>query len=164
MLAYRLPYFSLIAFPLLFAGCGMSANKQAAETTAAKLYQASSQKDWDAILQLYSPEFYQKTNKEQWREMLLGIHEKLGDYKSHQLTNWNYQTYAGVGGTTRTVVLIYQVQYEKGEATETLTFIGHGDDKTLTISGHQIISPALVMPLSSSKSADTGGSKEKRHP
>ncbi len=160
-----LVHFALFATTLLLGGCGAGASKQAAEATATKLYQARSQKDWDAVLQLYSPEFYQKTSKEQWRGMILGLHEKLGDYKDHQLKNWNYQTFSGVGGSTKTIVLIYQVQYANGEATETLTFVGRGDEKTLKITGHQINSPALLMPAVSSKSSDTGGvPKEKSRP
>lgn len=165
MQSHPLVRLSLVALSLLLGGCGAGASKQAAEATATELYQASSQKDWDAVLQLYSPEFYQKTSKEQWRSMILGLHEKLGDYKTHQLKNWNYQTFSGVGGSTQTIVLVYQVQYANGEATETLTFIGSGDEKTLKITGHQINSPVLLMSAAPTKSSDTGGvSTEKSQP
>jgi hypothetical protein len=156
---------ALAAITLLLGGCGMGANKEAAEATAAKLYQACSQKDWDSVLKLYSPEFYQKTNREQWRGMILGLNEKLGDYKAHQLKNWQFRTFAGVGGSSQTIVLTYQVQYANGEATETLTFVGSGGEKTLKISGHQITSPALLMPAVSGKPTDAGGiPREKSHP
>ena len=162
MKSYRIVRFPLVSITLLLGGCGAGASKQAAEATAAKLYQASSQKDWDAVLELYSPEFYKKTSRQQSRDMILGVHEKLGDYTGHQLTNWNYQTYAGTGGRIQTVVLIYQVSYAKGEATETLTFVGTGDEKTLKITGHQISSPALQMPSALARlTGSGGGAKEK---
>ena len=161
MQSCRLVHFSLVGVLLLLGGCGMGANKQAAEATATKLYQASAQKDWDAVLQLYSPEFYQKTTREEWRSMLLGLHEKLGDYKNHQLTNWNFRTFQGVGGSSQTIVLLYKVQYANGEATESLTFMGNGDEKSLKISGHQINSPVLLVPAASSKSSDAGVPREK---
>jgi outer membrane biogenesis lipoprotein LolB len=41
----RLLHLPLVVMTLLLGGCGMAANKQAAEATAAKLYQAWSQKD-----------------------------------------------------------------------------------------------------------------------
>ncbi len=155
MLRRPLVHFPLVALTLFLGGCGAGPSKQAAEATANTLYQALSQKDWGAVLQLYSPKFYQQTSKEQWRSMLLGLHEKLGDYKAHHLKNWNYQNFSGVSGSTQTIVLIYRVQYANGEATETLTFVGTGDEKTLEIAGHQINSPALVMPSASRKSSDT---------
>ena len=149
----------LLALSLLVAGCGMKASKEAAETAATELYQAWSHKDWDAVLGLYSPEFYQQTKKEQWRSSILGLHEKLGDYKSHQLKDWNYKTFYGTGGNTQTTVLIYQVQYAHGEATETLTFVGNVTEKVLKIAGHQITSPALL-PTASEKSSSAGAAQK----
>jgi hypothetical protein len=159
MRSHRFAGVALVGLGLLLAGCGMKASKEAAETTATKLYQAWSNKDWDAVLGLYSPQFYQETKKEQWRSIILGLHEKLGDYKSHQLKDWNYKTFYGTGGNTQTTVLIYEVRYTHGQATETLTFMGNGTEKVLKIAGHHITSPALL-PTVSDKSSSAGAAQK----
>jgi hypothetical protein len=130
--------------PLLMSGCGMSANKQAAEATATQLYKSISEKDWDGALGLYAPEFFQKMTKEQWHDILVNLSKKLGDYKNRQLQNWNYRSYVGTDGNRQVTTLTFQVQYANGESTETLTFLGTGDP--LKISGHQINSPQLLLP------------------
>jgi hypothetical protein len=130
--------------PLLMSGCGMSANQQAAETTATQLYKSISEKDWDGAIGLYAPEFFQKMPKEQWRDVLANVSKKLGDYKDRQLQNWNYRSYVGTGGNQQTTTLTFQVQYLNGEATETLTFLGN--EVPLKIAGHQINSPQLLLP------------------
>ena len=135
---------ALISFGAI--GCSAGASKQAAEATASKYFQALSQKDWDTAVSLYAPEFFEKTPKKQWREMLANLGEKLGEYQSHQLQNWQYQSHTGTGGSRRVTVLTYRVRYAKGEATEVFTFLGGGDGEQLQIAGHQITSPALLAP------------------
>ena len=130
--------------PLLISGCGMSANKQAAESTATQLYKSISEKDWDAALGLYAPEFFQKMPKDQWRDILMNVSKKLGDYKNRQLQTWNYRSYVGTDGNRQETTLKFQVQYQNGEATETLTFLG--SEVPLKIAGHQINSPQLLLP------------------
>jgi len=132
------------ALSLQTSGCGMTANKQAAEATSTQLYKSISEKDWDGAMALYAPDFFQKITKEQWHEILVNLAKKLGDYKSHQLQNWNYRSYMGTDGNRQVTTLTFQVQYANGESTETLTFLGTGDP--LKISGHKINSPLLLMP------------------
>jgi len=132
------------AVPLVMSGCGMSANKQAAEATATQLYKSISEKDWDAAVGLYAPEFFQKMPKDQWRDILTNVSKKLGDYKDRRLQNWNYRSYVGTDGNRQITTLTFQVQYLNGEATEVLTFLG--SEIPLKIAGHQINSPQLLLP------------------
>jgi hypothetical protein len=144
---------------LLLGGCAMEASKQAAETTAAQMYQARSAKNWEAVLTLYSPEFYRATDREQWKNLLLVAHEKLGEYQSRELRNWQFKSFLGTGGQCITTELVYQVRFSKGEATETLTFQAKGQDTPLKISGHFIRSPLLVLAPATpaAKPAAAGG-------
>jgi hypothetical protein len=128
---------------IVLAARGASAGKQAGEATAGKYFQAVSQKDWDTAMSLYAPLFFEKSPKKQWRAVLANLAEKLGDYQSHQLKDWQYRSYTGTNGSQRVMILTYQVRYTKAEATETLTFSGGGNGE-LQIVGHHIDSPALL--------------------
>jgi hypothetical protein len=128
---------------LVMAARGVSAGKQAGEATAGKYFQAVSQKDWDTVMSLYSPLFFEKLSKKQWRDTLATLAKRLGDYQSHQLKEWEYRRTSGPNGSQRVMILTYQVRYTKAEATETLTFSG-GSDGELQIVGHRINSPALL--------------------
>jgi hypothetical protein len=82
--------------------------------------------------------------KDQWRDILVNVSKKLGDYKKRQVQTWNYRSYVGTDGNQQVTTLTLQVQYLNGEATETLTFLG--SDAPLKIAGHQINSPQLLLP------------------
>lgn len=120
-------------------------SKQAAEAIANKLYQALAAGDTDSAIALYGPEFFGKITKEQWKQMLNALQEKLGKYQSHELKTWKYHTRAGTSGSRRVVTLEYRVQYAKHEASETLSFFADsaGD---LRLVGHNIQSAGLLLP------------------
>jgi hypothetical protein len=128
----------IVAIVLIFFS-DVGAGLQMAKATTAKYFQAYSQNDWDTALALYSPEFFQQTPKDQWRGQLPLVAAKLGDYQGHQLVGWRYMM-----GKNGNLVLNYQVNYTRGQANETFTFLGNGDGKQILISGHQIHSPALL--------------------
>ncbi|MCH8829021.1 MAG: DUF3887 domain-containing protein [Planctomycetes bacterium] len=135
--------FGIISVSL--AGCGANQSKQAAEETANRLYQALSEKDWDKAVSFYGPQFFQKTSKQEWRAALVNLEKKFGAYKSHQIQNWKYRSHTGTGGSHQVTVITYKVKYAKATTTETITFLGSGDEE-LKIVGHRIESPAFLAP------------------
>ena len=142
ILAAVLGGITVIVAALVAVFWGSAASLDDAKQTAEDYYRAVRQKNWDGAMSFYAPEFFGKTPKGQWRQALPRLVEKLGDYRNHTLVGWRY--FAGAGGSQ--IVLNYQVQYAKGPATETLSFLGTGQGKPMLIFGHQINSPALLLP------------------
>ncbi len=119
------------------------ANVGLAKDTVEEYFQTYAQKNWNKAISLYSEEFFTATSKEQWRQVLPALENKLGNYQSSHLSSWKYQ--AGPQGGV--IVLAYQVQYAKGQATETFSFRGTTEAGRMLIVGHQINSPALLAPI-----------------
>lgn len=69
---------------------------------------------------LYSEEFYEKTPKENWMNILRKIHEKLGTPENFKQLNWKVkaQAHRSLSGTV--VTLVYGIQYSKHEAREVI--------------------------------------------
>ena len=63
-----------------------------------QVFDAWSQKDWNAVLERYSREFYAKTGKDRWRTAILGVQETLGDQVGHELVNWQYGGMSPING------------------------------------------------------------------
>jgi hypothetical protein len=123
---------------LLLFGCSFGESEKAAETAADKLFLEVSKGPSEKYYDLYSDDFYKATSKEEWKKIRESLKQKLGDYVSHQLINWNVKSF----NLETTTVLTYKVTYSKYEATETLTFKG-GDQPKLV--GHFINSKGLLL-------------------
>lgn len=132
----------LSATVLLVAACSLTESKEAAEQSANTLYHTLATGDIDAAIDLYSDRFYEETTREEWRKILSNVHDRLGDYQTHELVNWKVWTGVSteVSGTVTT--LIYNVQYSKYDATEQLTFMGANPPQLV---GHHINSRGLLL-------------------
>jgi hypothetical protein len=145
MHAQRTPGLLLLGLcTLTVSGCGASANKEASEAAATQLYQSVAAKDWDKVLAHYGPEFFQVMPRDVWRTTLISVGDRLGEYRSHRLEGWSYNTTTDAEGTRQVTELTFKVQYGKGEATENLTFLRRGEGAPLRIIGHKITSPLLA--------------------
>jgi hypothetical protein len=132
----------LVVVAVVMVVSAAGARMNVAKASAAKYFEAYSQKDWDKAMTLYSVEFFGKTPKEQWRQTLPALADKLGAYQGSQLVGWRYV--ADTRGNF--LVLTYNVQYVSGPATETFTFGGTANGEQMPIFGHHINSPALLAP------------------
>ena len=142
----RLFFLMLVGVATLgLPGCGAGKHKQAAEALANDFYRAFSANDWDSALNLYGPEFFEKTTKDQWQTTLMGIREKVGAHQSHEVKGWQHKSRVGTGGSKQTTVLTLQVSYASAVTTETLTFLSSAE-KGLRIVGHNIQLPSPKSP------------------
>jgi len=137
---------NLMLLALLLAaltqGCGLVKTKGVAEKKAGELYDKLAADQIEDVLNMYAPVFYTKITREQWRNALLNLRERLGTYQSRRLINWNVRSNFGTGGARTITTLVYRVKYSKAESTETLVFLG--GEKNIKLVGHYISSPALI--------------------
>ena len=122
------------------SACGFRAARQDAETLAATYFQAAQAKDLDKIMGLYWPNFFQATTRDDWKQTLLGVWDKLGVPGDFELQGWRAETGVTGGGTH--IELVYSLTYEKYPAVETLTiFKSRGEVRFL---GHDIKSQGFM--------------------
>jgi hypothetical protein len=99
----------------------------------------------DDALDLYSPEFFDDTNsRDGWLELLHTMNTKLGTLQSYELTTWNRRSVVGTEGSGTYWTLVYQTQYEKYPAEETIAVFKPSDSTTLSIIGHHIASEGFL--------------------
>jgi len=144
MSGMRAEWFVAVAVAVVCSGCGLPATKRAAEQQASKLYDSLAADNFDRALEVYSPQFFTKVDRQKWRQILRGLSDTLGAYKSRRLINWNVRKHLYSGGWRTITTLTYRVKYAKAEATETLVFVGAELPKILA---HRISSPALMPGL-----------------
>lgn len=124
------------------AACGLLEGTKAAEQSADVLYQTLASGNIEAPLDLYSPRFYQETDREEWLKILTSVHDRLGDYKSRELVNWNLRTNVGTEMSGTVTTLVYKVQYSKHDATEQLVFWGANPPQLI---GHHFNSKGFLL-------------------
>jgi hypothetical protein len=142
-----LPHFTealLIPVSLMLAGCGFVQGKKDAEALLTRHFQAVSTNGFDTALDDYSPQFFQKTTKEEWRKALTKLNEKLGVYQSHSVTGWRVFKNATPSGAGTTVLLQCEVTYTKHPATESFTLFKGFGESDYKIVRHQINSTGLL--------------------
>jgi hypothetical protein len=126
---------------VLLAGCGFSESRVAAEAIADAVYRERAGRVSEALLDMYSPRFYEYVSRDDWARMLQNIRATLGDYRSHELVDWTVHKGTSELGTGTRVTLVYRVVYSNHESTEQLHFFGREPQ----IVGHQINSPGLLL-------------------
>jgi hypothetical protein len=134
----------VFAFLVGLAACGVTEGKQQGEAFAERYFAAAGRGDTASVLAMYDDEFYKATPEAQWRETYGRIRSKLGKPHTHTLTTWTVNSTAGTLGSGRHVNLVYQVQYENGNGTETIgVFLPSGSDRA-GLRGHHFNSDALL--------------------
>jgi hypothetical protein len=126
---------------LFLAGCGASESKAVAEEKADAVYRERAEGVNEALLDMYSSKFYEHVARDDWARMLRNVSEKLGDYRSHELVNWNVRTGRTELGAGTQITLIYRVVYSNYQSTERLDFFG----SDVELVGHQIDSQGLLL-------------------
>lgn len=132
----------LPAMVLFLGACSVAESKKGAQQTADTLYHTLAAGDMEAVMDLYSDRFYQETSREEWRKILNELHERLGDYQTHELVNWKVWTGVSAELTGTVTTLVYHVEYSKYDATEQLTFLGSSRPQLV---GHYFNSNGLLL-------------------
>ncbi len=129
---------------LLLGGCGITQSKADGEAVLTRHFQTIATNGFDKAIADYSPQFFQKTTKDEWTKALTKLSSKLGAYQSHTVTGWRVFKNAGTTGAGTTVSLQCQVTYSKHTAMESFTIFKGSSDSNYKITGHQINSTALL--------------------
>ena len=134
----RLPWLACLTVLLLsqLAACGFSGDRRAAERVVEQYFAALDGRDVDAALALYSPGFFEKMPREEWRRSLEQRQRDLGAVRGQSLLSSGLSKTLGSKGGTR-VQLVYSVNYERGETTETLV-LEKSSDGEFRIAEHSI--------------------------
>ena len=115
-----------LAISLVASGCGPcgpasvvsgSLAKPEAEKLANAYFDHFRAKNYDACLQLYSPDFWKSAPKAQWQKILPNVEAELGPLKTCELTGWRAGEHVGTSGTGTRVDLTYACKHEKYDAT-----------------------------------------------
>ena len=129
----------LVLFLTQLSGCTKEASGETVEVIATQFYESIQKKEFDHTLSYYENEFFNLHPKKAWTEHLLEVNNKLGSLKSVKLKHKNTSTvFSG-----RRFVFVFNNQYEKGLAKETLIFFQHVSKPGIKIQSHKIESSAL---------------------
>src|SRR3954469_5645025 len=136
---------AVLLISLLLAGCDLVKSKKATEAVVNRHFQTLATNGFAVAMTDYDPVFFQNTTQADWQKALSRIHEKLGDYKSHNVTGWRAFTQAGSIGSGTTAVLQCDVTYAKYSATEVFTLFKGLTQSEYRIIGHNINSTGLLI-------------------
>jgi len=99
-----------------------------------KLFTALAASNIDNALALYDDEFFKMHGREQWRQKLDQMRQKLGMLKEYHLRKDFFDTrYSG-----HFYIFEYQTIYDRGNAWETLTFVNPNGSREVKLVGHQV--------------------------
>jgi hypothetical protein len=101
--------------------CELNESRNEAEALAERYFAASAAGNYDAVLSLYSQEFFAKTPREQFRGILVDVRGRCGAPKAHTLKTWN--AFASFTNGSSQVNLLYEVTYDRCRVSERMTIV-----------------------------------------
>jgi len=133
---------------VLFVSCqfnGTNINEESkkveAEKVAEILYTDIAKQDFKKAETLFGDKFFEVTTREDLQKMFIMLNEKLGNYKSRKLANWQTTSTVGTNPATN-YVLVYAVEYDKFSAEEKIILSKVDDD--IKILGYNVNSKAFL--------------------
>ncbi len=120
-------------------GCGISANKQKAESAASRFHRDFNGGKFAEIVSGATPAFRAAGTQADTIAFLQAVHTKLGGFKSAEPGQWRVNSTPG--GTF--VDLSYSSQFELGSGVESFTFLISGEQASLQ--AYNINSRELVL-------------------
>lgn len=125
-------------FAALLASCGVKQDMDDAGAEIQQFHAYYDRKEYDSIWATTSAEFRKISTKQDFERLLVAIRTKLGAVKKADQRGWQANTTNGVS----TVVINVGTTFEKGDGTETFTFVREGEK--LKLLGYNIQSAALI--------------------
>jgi hypothetical protein len=120
---------------LLSASCDLQENSEQDRALADRYFAASAAGDYETVLSLYSQQFFAKTTREQFRDLLMSVHTRCGAPKTHVLKGSTITSSLTDGSGQAT--LIYDVTYDRCRLSEVIR-IAKPDNGEPKILGHQL--------------------------
>ena len=107
-------------------------------------YAKIKQGDYEGTLSLYHDKWFNVASREQTLSFLKKIDEKLGVVQTYELSDWNSQSYVGIGGSGNYVTLAYSVNRTRYNSTERFTIFNPQGTDAFYILGYDVNSMGLV--------------------
>ncbi|BDI61397.1 hypothetical protein [Qipengyuania nanhaisediminis] len=152
-----MPIRILAALAALFlAACNPMAQVDGAGEQIARFHADYNKGDAVALYDRTAPEFREVTTGEDMQALVETIAARLGKVESSDRDGINISS---DNGQTITVITMAS-QFEQGEATETFTFLGTGDD--MALAGWNVDSPVFAqdLPAETTNEADLANEPE----
>ncbi len=128
---------------VLLSACSTPSDKvfkQRAEVLARQLLDTMAAENYADAVKLYDPRFFERVTPAEWQTILKRLTEKLGSYKSRELTasrvKHGFSTIS-----TATTVLVYHVHYQKSYSVQKFTYMSNAKAENMTLVGHYIDFP-----------------------
>ena len=138
---------ALICF--MAVGCNFNSStinqesdKAEGEKVANSLYSLLSEDKYAEAEKMFGEEFFAVASKEKLSSIFTKTREVLGKFKGNKLVDWKAQETSGSVSKTE-YKLVYEVEYEKDKATETLLLLKK-DDGPVKIIGYHVNSDAFL--------------------
>jgi hypothetical protein len=117
-------------------------DKADGEKVTNELYSLLSEDKFAEAEKLFGEEFFGVTSKEDLLLIFTKTRDALGKFKSNKLADWKTEEISGTDSRTD-YKMVYEVEYEKGKATETF-LLRKKDDASPKIIGYHVDSPAFL--------------------
>lgn len=128
---------------MLLTACSTPSDKvylQKAEAISNKLLDAMAKQRYDEVVQFYGERFFERVSPEAWKIDLKKLADKLGPYKSREITATSV-THGFSTISLVTTVIVYHVHYQKTYAIQKFTFTSTEQAENMTLVGHYIDFP-----------------------
>jgi hypothetical protein len=126
-------------------GCSSKQDLEEVKNAGQNYYETMIFKDYNAVVKLFSPEFFTKTPEADALKLFQTIDSKLGDIQSYTLTNWNIRNVVSNKGSYTLYSLNYDTVYSKGTAKEILNFRKDAKSPEIKMLGFNIDSLDLLI-------------------
>ena len=135
-------YILLLFLSVFVLGCSTPDKEfiHKAEAMGEKLMDSMARQKYDETVLLYDLAFFERIGHAGWITILKRVNEKLGSYKSKEITATRVTRGFSTLGTA-TTVLVYHVHYEKDFTVQKLTFLSDEKAENMRLVGHYIDYP-----------------------
>jgi hypothetical protein len=120
---------------LLTVSCDLQKNSEEDRALADRYFAASAAGDYETVLSLYSQQFFAKTTREQFRNLLASVHTRCGAPKIHILKGSTITS--SLTDSSGQATLIYDVTYDRCRLSEVIR-ISKSDNGEPKILWHQL--------------------------
>lgn len=138
---FTLTILTIICIVTTFTGCTIAKDKSAAEDVAKVYFDQIKDKNYDKASEICADEFFQKTSRKDFVNILQTVNKKLGDIKSYKLESWKV-TESLKEGTY--YYLTYKVEYSKYSSEEQFTLCMPKGAKDIKLIKYNINSEGLL--------------------
>lgn len=155
----ELKSYAAVLIALFLAACNPMAQLDGAEEKIERFHQVYNDGDARALYGLTSEEFRAATTPQQMDALVARVNDQMGTVKSTERIGFNINSDNGATVSTLTMT----TTFEKGEGTETYTFLGTGEEMRL-VAWHVDSPNFMEVPTEAVTVVDADGEAEAEAP